>query len=639
MTEILETAVKIRAFETSLFDLYKQGVLAGTMHTCLGQELCAATILSFAEKEDFVTSNHRGHGHYLAKTGDYFGLLAEIMGKQQGVCKGYGGTQHLAADNFLANGIQGGMLPTAVGLAWAKKIKKESSMVLSFIGDGTFGEGIVYESLNIAALQKVPLLIVVENNHIAQSTPATQNLAGDIQSRAMAFNLKVFSTTTLDFENLQKSSKAAIDFVKKERAPAVLVVETQRLGPHSKGDDTRDAKEVEHLWNQDLLRKKIQDTPSLAKTYETLIAEIEKWSKELQQQSNSLRLEKKTELKGVSWRSYSGPVDGYWGTVYGDAYAKAAQQNQDLIFFGEDVAGAYGGAFKVSKKMAAEVPERVFNMPISEAAIAGISIGLSIGGLKPFAEIMFGDFLTLAADQILNHAAKFQQLYSSQFNVSPVIRAPMGGYRGYGATHSQSLEKMFLGWPGLKVIAPSLLTLPNPLVQALLKNRSYPVLLIENKSTYSERPSDLDLTSFEITVTEDEYPVYQLNPLSQTCQGALICYGGMVSKCVQAANALFEKKDLVVKVIVVTELGFNSFTAVKEALRNVNQAVFVEEGYSFGSLSSEMAVYLHKEIPNLKYDRLGALEQALPAALELEAEVLPSMQKIVDLFTERFGDL
>lgn len=639
MNEILETATRIRAFESGLLELYKQGLLAGTMHTCLGQELSAAIVLSLASKEDFVTSNHRGHGHFLAKTGDYYGLLAEIMGKKQGVCSGRGGTQHLAADNFLANGIQGGMLPTAVGLAWAKKIKKQSSIVLSFIGDGTFGEGIVYESLNIASLKKIPLLVIVENNQIAQSTPISQNLAGSIEARATAFALKVFSTNTQDLEDLQKEAKNAINYVKQERLPAVLVVETQRLGPHSKGDDTRDAKEIEHLWNSDVLSKKIQSVPALTQVYDKLTADLKSWALELKKEPNVFVSAKNEFSKSISWQPYLGPVDGYWGSAYATAFTEVAQKNEDLIFFGEDVAGDYGGAFKISKPLAASLPERVFNMPISEAAIAGISIGLSLGRLKPFAEIMFGDFLTLAADQILNHAVKFQQLYGNKLKISPVIRAPMGGYRGYGATHSQSLEKMFLGWPGLKVIAPSSLVCPNVLLQKLLSNSDYPVLLIENKSTYSECPTDLDLSSFEVSFSSEDFPVYQLSPLTQTCHGAIICYGGMFSRCVQAANTLFLKNDLVVKILVITELGPNSFGAIKEALNGVENALFVEEGYSFGSLSSEVALYLQKENSGVNFERIGSLEQAIPASLELEAEVLPSTQKIVNLFIERFGNL
>ena len=129
------------------------------------------------------------------------------------------------------------------------------------------------------------------------------------------------------------------------------------------------------------------------------------------------------------------------------------QRDERIILIGEDIEGPYGGAFKVTKNLSLEFPGRVRNTPIGEAAIVGMGNGLALNGYLPVCEIMFGDFLTLAADQLLNHSSKFRYMYNGQVKVPLIVRTPMGGKRGYGPTHSQSIEKHFMGLPGTTMLA------------------------------------------------------------------------------------------------------------------------------------------------------------------------------------------
>ena len=184
-----ETAFLIREVETRLLSLFSEGKLNGTVHTCIGQEWSGVAVARHLVPGDEICSNHRGHGHFLARTGDVAGLIAEVMGRQSGVVSGRGGSQHLKADGFFSNGIQGGMVPVGAGLAWAKKASGTGNIVIVFIGDGTLGEGTLYETLNIASRHDLPLLIVLENNLYAQSTSQRQTLAGDILSRAESFGI------------------------------------------------------------------------------------------------------------------------------------------------------------------------------------------------------------------------------------------------------------------------------------------------------------------------------------------------------------------------------------------------------------------------------------------------------------------
>ena len=184
--KILYSLLFIRKFEESLLDLFQKGKLNGTTHTCIGQEEIPVAIMPLLIKEDYIFSNHRGHGHYLALFNDAEGLLAEIMGRQDAVCNGVGGSQHIKRGNYFSTGIQGSSVPVATGVALQLKREKNNGVAVSFIGDGTWGQGAVYEALNMAALWQVPLVIICENNEISQSTPSSLNMAGSIKNRANA---------------------------------------------------------------------------------------------------------------------------------------------------------------------------------------------------------------------------------------------------------------------------------------------------------------------------------------------------------------------------------------------------------------------------------------------------------------------
>lgn len=246
----LETLLLIRHFELTLLDLFARGEVGGTTHTCLGQEIIPVALAPLLDG-DHVFSNHRGHGHYLAHCEDPEGLLAEIIGREGAVCAGVGGSQHLHRERYLSTGVQGQTLPIAVGVGLHLVGRGEDRVVVVYVGDGTWGEGAVYEALNMAGLWRVPLLLVVEDNGIAQSTPTRRQMAGTVAERARAFGIPFRSSSTLWVDELRAEIAPVLDRVRRERTPAVFQVETVRLGPHSKGDDQRGAEELERARERD----------------------------------------------------------------------------------------------------------------------------------------------------------------------------------------------------------------------------------------------------------------------------------------------------------------------------------------------------------------------------------------------------
>src|SRR2546430_1889235 len=241
----------IRRFEESLLELFVQGRMEGTTHTCLGQEYVPVALRPLLSPTDWVFSNHRGHGHYLGRFDDPAPLLAEIMGRDGGVCGGMGGSQHLHRGTYLSSGVQAESLPVAVGVALHAKWHGSGSIALTYVGDGTFGSGGVYEALNLASLWQLPLMVVVENNHIAQTTPAAWHTAGTIAGRAAAFGIDHHLVTSQDIPVIRGELAPLVDRVRMRSSPLVVEFDTVRLGPHSKGDDARDPAQLRELWERD----------------------------------------------------------------------------------------------------------------------------------------------------------------------------------------------------------------------------------------------------------------------------------------------------------------------------------------------------------------------------------------------------
>jgi TPP-dependent pyruvate/acetoin dehydrogenase alpha subunit len=255
LAQLYERMYFIRRFEESLLDLFSHGKLVGTTHTYIGQEANGVGVIDHLDPAvDTIFSNHRCHGHYLAFTDDAFGLLCEVMGRAPGVCGGKGGSQHLCNGNFYSNGVLGSIVPVATGIALAEKRKGTGAVSTVFLGDGTLGEGVTYESLNIASLWKLPVFFVVENNHYAQSTPVELELAGSISARAAAFGVETEELDTTDVEVVHEAAGRAVARIRETGEPCFLVIDTYRYSPHSKGDDNRDPAEIEERRKRDPLK-------------------------------------------------------------------------------------------------------------------------------------------------------------------------------------------------------------------------------------------------------------------------------------------------------------------------------------------------------------------------------------------------
>jgi pyruvate/2-oxoglutarate/acetoin dehydrogenase E1 component len=310
--------------------------------------------------------------------------------------------------------------------------------------------------------------------------------------------------------------------------------------------------------------------------------------------------------------------------------------DERVILLGEDVLDPYGGAFRVTRGLSTKFPDRVLATPISEAGIVAVATGLALRGFRPVVEIMFGDFLFLAGDQIVNHAAKYRAMFNEQVRVPLVIRTPSGGRRGYGPTHSQSLEKHFLGVPGLWVVAPHALIDPGALLRQAI-DVDDPVLFVENKIGYAEplrtEPPDYDAVCLADPAAP--FPTLWLKPRGAV-DGLLVCYGGMTRAALDAAATLREQEKLDLGLVVVSQLSPTPAAHLDTIMRETAPAavVTVEEAPAEGGWGAEMIATFEQArdrrgLGAVAYRRVGATGTPIPSARALEDAVLPQADDIV----------
>ena len=325
------------------------------------------------------------------------------------------------------------------------------------------------------------------------------------------------------------------------------------------------------------------------------------------------------------------------------ALHQAFFDNKDVFLLGEDILDPYGGAFKVVRGLSTSFPDRVLTTPISEAGFVGVAAGMALRGLHPVVEIMFGDFMTLIADQLINHIAKFRWIYNNQVSLPLVIRTPMGGRRGYGPTHSQTLEKLFLGIPGLQVVAPAALSSldgsgsPGALLyQSILQNDD-PLIFIENKLQYLlPVQSQAELKDFNLSYhpgsTGMKLPFYILS-----IQGAppaeltIAAYGYMAELAMQAAIRLAFEQEIFVELVIPTQLTPFDVDPIVASSRRTGSLLVAEEGSLTLGWGSEVIARV-AETPGshrVKFKRLAAKELPVPSSAPLEGQVLPGVEQIL----------
>jgi pyruvate/2-oxoglutarate/acetoin dehydrogenase E1 component len=328
---------------------------------------------------------------------------------------------------------------------------------------------------------------------------------------------------------------------------------------------------------------------------------------------------------------------------------QALAADRNVILLGEDILDPYGGSFKVPRGLSSQFPDQVLTTPISEAGITGMAGGMALRGLRPVVEIMFGDFTTLAVDQIVNHITKFNGMYHGQVQVPVVIRTPMGGRRGYGPTHSQTLEKIFLGVPGLTVLAPfhlqgsTELGEPGRLLFDAIMAMDAPVLFVEHKLQYPLpllTQEDLAEMAWTNAAGSDlgrspglDFPCYSFKIRgAPKPQITLAAYGYMAHLALKAVYQLAYEDEIFCELIVPVCLSPFTLGPLVDSARRTGRLLAIEEGTLTLGWGAEVLARSAEALGARlrRANRLAAEEKPIPSAPGLEAECLPDIADIID---------
>ena len=649
--EMLRTMRLIREFEESLAEAFARGDLpTETVHLSTGQEATAVGVSFALQTDDYVTTTHRGHGHLLAKGADLKGMMAELFGKRTGLCKGKGGSMHVteaAVGALGANGIVGASFLIATGAGLSVRQWGTRQVAISFAGDGATNQGMFHEAMNFAAVFKLPVVYVIENNLYGEFTPLNQHAGIQrLSERAAAYGMPGLTVDGNDVWAVYQATGEAVERARRGEGPTLLECLTYRWRGHMEGEGVsyRGQGEID-AWKQKCpikslereLLEKATLTPhkvaEITRQAEREVAEAISFA----QSSPDPPLESLTEdifapdlrviYQAVS--SYSSAREISYSKALLEALAEEMAIDERVFLLGEDV--STGGYFAVTAGIAEKFgPERIMDTPISEYAIVGAAVGAAMTGRRPVAEILFSDFLTTCMDPIVNQAAKLRYMSGGQYALPLVVRTPGGGGIGMAAQHSQSLEAWMTGIPGLIIIAAGTPYDAKGLLKAAIRSNN-PVLFFENKLLYTAVGP----------VPEEKYivPIGVAEVKRAGDDVSLVAIGAMVGAALEAAETLSGEGISVEVVDPRTLLPCDWATVVRSVLKT-GRLVVAEPGvltHGFGaevvSRVTEVAMGVLKAPPR----RVAGMDVPIPYNRTLENAALPDVGDIIKAVRDLMG--
>jgi TPP-dependent pyruvate/acetoin dehydrogenase alpha subunit/pyruvate/2-oxoglutarate/acetoin dehydrogenase E1 component len=638
---LYEQMVRIRCFEERVSELFLAGKLPGFVHTYIGEEAVAVGACAALAPSDRITSTHRGHGHGLAKGMDMAPLMAELFGKDAGACKGRGGSMHVADFDLGmlgANGIVGGGFGLAAGAALSDVYLRRDNVTLCFFGDGAINKGTFHESLNFAGLKRLPVVFLCENNRYAQYTAVSRTTAiEDLATRADAYGFPGVTVDGNDVMEVFREVSLAVSRARSGEGPTLIVADTYRFGGHFIGDAEtyRSREEVDSQRQEDpILRfqRALSDAGRLDElTNEAVWDRARREVDEAERFAESAALPQADTALDHVWgppASLGRTIDeGEERMTFGQATVGAMEHamrdDERVIVLGEDI--SWGGNFGQFRGLfEAFGPERVIDMPISEAAIVSVAVGSAVAGLRPVASMSFVEFALGAMDEIVNQASKFRYMFGGQASVPLVLRASDGTLRSSGAQHSESFEALFSHIPGLIVVAPSTPGDAKGLLRTAIAEDS-PVIYLENKKIGMQRA---------MAPAGDHWvPLGKASTRREGRDLTMITYSIMSVHAERACQILAEEDGIEAELIDLRSLVPLDIETLVSSVTRTRRALVAHEAWLFGGFGAEIAASLTErlwgdlEAPII---RVGARSAPIPFSPPLERAVVPEVSELVE---------
>jgi 2-oxoisovalerate dehydrogenase E1 component len=598
--------------------------------------------------------------------------IAELFGKEDGYCKGRGGGMHIAdfrVGHLGANAIVGGGVPIATGAAMSARYFGTGKITCCFAGDGAYANGVVLESLNWANMGQytdpryaggqafgLPIVYALINNHYGMTGRADGEVTGvsSLARRAAGFadnNMHAEVVNGMDVIACLDAMRRAAALCRAGKGPVLLEFDSYRYYGHSLSDPRNEyrTKDEETAWRAvdpiatfeaallqagvltdaalQTLKARVADRNARAAAAAAAAADPDPRDVIKYMYTDTRVDEVPAEFADPKPIQAPVPVKRADGQLtYKDAIKEALTEemlrDSRVVLYGEDVA-EYGGAFKVTKGLIdAFGRQRVFNSPISEAAICGTAVGAAMTGLRPVAELMYMDFALMASDQIGNQAAKWHYMSGATVEVPLVYRASVGGGKGYGGQHSQTLESMFTHIPGLYVLYPATPADAKGMLKSAIRDNN-PILFVESQLLYNVKGP----------VPEGEHlvPIGVADVKRTGSDLTLVTWGPALADCLKAAERLAAEK-IAVEVVDLRSLVPLDMETVLASVRKTGRCVVVSQCVGIGSFTGEIASRIMAEAfdsldaPVL---RVGAKDGIAPQAYVLEQAFLPNAEDVI----------
>jgi 2-oxoisovalerate dehydrogenase E1 component len=635
----------IRVFEERVSELYRDSEVPGFVHLSIGQEASAVGACWPLAVTDVITSNHRGHGHCLAKGLPPEPMMAELLARATGTNKGLGGSMHIADPDlgiFGANGIVAAGVPIAGGAALAAKLRgaggsrENQGVVVSFFGDGAVAQGAFHEAANLAALWRLPMVFFCENNGYAEFSPIADQHPVPMAARAAGYGLEYVSVDGNDVEAVAAVMADVVGRIRAGGGPVFVEAATYRWHGHYEGDPEKyRSKDELTQWQQRdplvITRARLLGRGVGQETIDRIEAQVRARIDAAVDAARQAPPPDMSVLRSSVYAPRPAVPEPDWtpdpdGEIFRtmDAVRLALEgeleANPEAFVAGVD-AGKGGNVFALTRGLYAKWPDRLLDTPISETAVMGLGVGGAMAGMTPVVELMYLDFLGVCFDQILNQAAKLRFMTGGKARMGLVIRTQFGGGRSSGSQHSQSLEALLAHVPGLTVVMPSTPADTYGLLRSAIRDPN-PVVFIENRQLYGMKgpkpPAGYLL------------PLGKAKVVREGTDLTIVSVSRMVHEAVAAAEAL-APRGISAEVIDLRTVAPLDKDTILASLAKTNRLLIAHEGvtdFGIGAEIAALAVYQGFWTLDAPVMRVAPPPTPSPYAPNLEKQWLPDRESI-----------
>jgi 2-oxoisovalerate dehydrogenase E1 component len=646
LRELYRALLLPRLIEERMLRLLRQGKLS-KWFSGIGQEAIAVGVTAALEAEDYILPMHRNLGVFTTRGLDLATLFRQLLGKDGGYTRGRDRTFHFGSlPHHIVGMIShlGAMLPVADGLALAAQLRGQKRVAATFTGDGSTSEGDFHEAANLAAVWKLPVLFVIENNQYGLSTPVSEQYAcANLADRGIGYGMPGVIVDGNDLLEVMRAVREAAARARRGEGPTLLEFKTFRMRGHEEASGTDyvppalieewaardplarferiiDARAIFEEGERDALRRALKD--DIDRIADEAVAAPDPVSTAERELADVYAPLPKTVVREKGESRELRYID-----AISDALREAMRANPDVILLGQDIA-EYGGVFKVTEGFVEEFGKaRVRNTPIIESGAIGAAFGLALEGFRPMVEMQFGDFIACGFNQIVNNLAKTHYRWGAAVPV--VIRVPSGGGTGAGPFHSQNVEAWFTHVAGLKVVAPATPADAKGLLLAAFEDAN-PVLYLEHKFLYRSAKGLVPEGHYTVSIGEAAIA-------REGRDATVVTYGVGVPWALDAAATL-AKDGIEIEVIDLRSLLPWDRDRVLESIKRTSRALVLHEAPHTGGFGAEIAATIGREVfewLDAPVARLGALDMPIPFSKALEdvfspkGRLVPALRELV----------